>query len=219
MSDGTAPAPAGVQALRIRREERGLSLDRAARATRIPVAHLRAIEEGRFHDLPVGPYRAGQVKAYFELLGLQPDPAILEALRPRAGDAPPRDDLALWAVRIVAGAICAVLAALLVWQLAGRGSTAGGASDATAPDAPDQVVGLTALRNTHLEVIVDGDVALDREVPGGEHIQVAGHRRVEVQLDASDAARVEYNGSLVVPQGRQDTPRRLVFIDDLDPGS
>lgn len=207
----------GPGALRSRREARGVSLDHASRSTRIPVAHLRAIEEGRFDDLPAGPYRAGQVRAYYTWLGLEADPELLERLRP---DGPSSDDVgvgAVWAVRIVAGALCAALIGLLVWMLSGSPPVADTGSVGAAANAPDQVVVVTARRTTHLEVLVDGEVVLDREVPGGERIEVAGHRRVEVRLEGADSARVEYNGELVVPQGRQDVPRRLVFIDDLDP--
>jgi len=178
------------------------------------MVHLTAIEEGRFDDLPPGPYRRGQVRAYFAWLGLEPSPEVLD----RASVPPPGPPPAfpLWTVRIAAGFVCAILVVLLVWQFVGGRTTA---EEEVVPSTtgPDQVVRLLARRTTHLKVIVDGEVVLDRQVPGGEEIEVAGHERVEVHLEGADTTRVEYNGELIVPQGRQDVPRRLVFIDDLEP--
>jgi transcriptional regulator with XRE-family HTH domain len=208
---------AGPAALRALREARGLSVEDAARATRIPVAHVDAIEAGRFDDLPEGPYRAGLLRAYAAWLDVTPDPAVLDRLAAEAGEAPP-PRTPLWAIRILAAGLCVVLLAAVVWTLRRDLLPVTSEAPAIAPNAPDQRVSVLARRTTHLRVLVDGAVVLDRAVPGGERVEVAGHRSVEVALEGADAARVEYNGELVVPQGRQDLPRRLVFIDDLDPG-
>ncbi|MBW1876913.1 MAG: helix-turn-helix domain-containing protein [Deltaproteobacteria bacterium] len=214
MSQPPSARGESVDALAARRAERGLTLEQASKATRIPVAHLTAIEEGRFDDLPPGPYRRGQVRAYFAWLGLEPGPEVLDGASTSPPGAP--TGFPLWTVRIAAGAVCVVLVVLLVGQFVGRG---GAQEEEVVPiaDGPDQVVRLVARRTTHLKVIVDGEVVLDRQVPGGEEIRVAGHERVEVHLEGADTTRVEYNGDLIVPQGRQDVPRRLVFIDDLEP--
>lgn len=196
--------------LRARREERGWSLEEVSATLRIPVPHLLAIEEGRLEDLPPGPYRAGHVRAYLAHLGLEPEPP------PAPAPPPPPSRRALWPIRLAAGAVCLVLLALLGLQVGGEG---GGEAPVAEANAPDQRVTLRARRTTRLRVLVDGEVVLDRKVPGGERIEVAGHHRVEVHLEGADAARVEYNGQPILPQGRQDTPRRLVFVDDLDPGS
>ncbi len=201
--------------LRPRREARGVSIDDAARATRIPVAHLHAIEEGRIGDLPEGPYAPGQIRAYFNFLGLEPAPGVLDGLgQPLPGATV--DARQVWAVRLVAGAVCAVLAVLLVALLAPDLQSPSPQDTTLDPRAPDQRVAVTALRTTRVAILVDGEQVLDREVPGGESVQVAGHHRVEVRLHAAQDARVEYNGGRIEPQGRQDVPRRLVFIDDLD---
>jgi transcriptional regulator with XRE-family HTH domain len=207
---------AGTAALRLRREARGLSVDEAAKATKIPVAHIDAIEAGRFDELPDGPYRAGLLRAYSAWLGVEPDPTVLRSLT-----APPAPPLAapVWTVRVLATALSAALAAALVWTFTAEWGATDHAALAPPPNAPDQHVALTARRTTHVKIVVDGEVVLDRAIPGGERVEVAGHRRVEVDLEGADAARVEYNGDLVVPQGRQDVPRRLVFVDDLDPGT
>ena len=211
-----APDASGTVALRLRREARGLSVDDAAKATKIPVAHLDAIEAGRFEDLPEGPYRAGLLRAYAAFLGVEPDPAVLASLLP--APARPRAEIPLWAVRALAGALCVALAIGVVWTLTAEWGGNGDPTLAPPPNAPDQRVTLVARRTTHVTITVDDEVVLDRAIAGGERVEVAGHRRVEVALEGADAARVEYNGDLVVPQGRQDVPRRLVFVDDLDPG-
>ena len=81
--------------------------------------------------------------------------------------------------------------------------------------AADQHVEVRALVNLPLEVLVDGAVVYHGTLPGGETIDVSGHSRVEVRLAAAQSARVRYNGETIEPQGRQDLPRRLVFIDDV----
>jgi transcriptional regulator with XRE-family HTH domain len=201
--------------LRLRREARGLSVDDAAKATRIPVAHVEAIEAGRFDDLPEGPYRAGLLRAYAAWLGVEPDPGVLASLAP---ETPPRArEIPLWAVRAGAAALCVALGAGFLWTLSTEWTAPEAGAPSPPPNAPDQHVSLTARRTTHVKILVDGEVVLDRAVPGGERVEVAGHRRIELHLEGADAVRVEYNGDLVVPQGRQDVPRRLVFADDLDP--
>jgi transcriptional regulator with XRE-family HTH domain len=214
MSQTPSARGQSVEVLAARRAERGLTLEQASKATRIPIASLAAIEEGRFEDLPPGPYRRGQVRAYFTWLGLEPAREVLDRANTAPPISPPR--FPLWTVRIAAGAVCVVLIVLLIWQFVGPGGGGGQEVEPTA-NGPDQIVRLLARRTTHLKVIVDGEVVLDRRVPGGEEIRVAGHKRVEVHLEGADRARVEYNGDLIVPQGRQDVPRRLVFIDDLEP--
>lgn len=213
----TEPRADGMAALRLRRESRGLTVDDAAKATRIPVAHVEAIEAGRFEELPEGPYRVGQVRAYAAFLGVEPDPEVLRSLSQPIP--PPRAEIPLWAIRTVAATLCVALALAFVWTLALDRDGATAEAVAPPPNAPDQNVSVLARRTTHVKLVVDGEIVLDRAVPGGERVEVAGHRRVEVHLEGADAARVEYNGDVVVPQGRQDVPRRLVFVDDLDPGT
>jgi len=82
----------------------------------------------------------------------------------------------------------------------------------------DQRVRLTVLLGGAFKIIVDGEVVVDRRLPPGERIEVAGRRRVEVQVPAAKSVRLEYNGERVQPQGRQDVPRTLVFIDDSEGG-
>ena len=52
---------------------------------RIRLAHLQAIEEGRFDDLPGATYALGFVRAYADYLGLDPDDAVRRFKEARGG--------------------------------------------------------------------------------------------------------------------------------------
>lgn len=58
--------------LRQRRVELGRELSEIAHQTRVPVRHLRAIEEGKHDSLPALPYTVGFVKSYARIIGLDP---------------------------------------------------------------------------------------------------------------------------------------------------
>lgn len=58
------------------REHAGLSLDQVAAALRIRAVYLRAIEDGRFDDLPGPTYAVGFVRAYADHLGLDPETTV-----------------------------------------------------------------------------------------------------------------------------------------------
>jgi cytoskeleton protein RodZ len=62
--------------LKAHRERKGHELDMAARVLRIKTAHIQAIEESRFADLPGKTYAIGFVRSYAEYLGLNPEDCI-----------------------------------------------------------------------------------------------------------------------------------------------
>lgn len=195
--------------LRRVREARGETLDDAAHVLRLDPRHLKALEEGDLSALPVGPFAVGWLRAYRRHLGLavEPDPHVpVRRLDP--------DRVPLWAVRAVAGGL-AVLALLLAGLYALPRNADPVAPPVVADAEADQHVAVRALVNLPLEVLVDGAVVYQGTLPGGESIEVSGHTRVEVRLAAAESARVRYNGETIEAQGRQDLPRRLVFIDDI----
>ncbi|MBT3218674.1 MAG: helix-turn-helix domain-containing protein [Proteobacteria bacterium] len=198
-----------MEELRAKRQAKGLTIEEVSRETRIAVEHLLALEDGRPGDIPAGPYAQMYLRAYQEYLGLEPIPP--EALW-SAEEPPQTRGPSLWVVRLLAAGACLALLTLIIWQVGFRN----GIGTEVAKKAPDQLVHIVARRNTDLKVVVDDKVVLDRRLAGGEEVDVAGHDRVELYMAATQDARVEYNGNLIVPQGRQDVPRRLVFIDDLD---
>lgn len=77
------PRSVGEQ-LRAVREGKGLELEALARALRIPVKTLRALEEGDFSVLPPDVYVRGFLKQYAEALGLNPVPLLRELAVERA---------------------------------------------------------------------------------------------------------------------------------------
>ena len=65
----------GVE-FRTLRESRGLTVDRIASATRIPVHYIEALERDDLRALPARPYLRGFVAAYGRELGLDPADAV-----------------------------------------------------------------------------------------------------------------------------------------------
>lgn len=67
-------------ALRDAREQRGLSLDQLARATKIRVTTLQAIETNRREKLPEAIFLRGFVRAYAREVGLNPEDTVRQYL-------------------------------------------------------------------------------------------------------------------------------------------
>lgn len=196
--------------LRIAREARGESLQQAASALRIDPKHLDALERNDLAALPEGPFAKGWLRLYREHLGLPVgrDPRVA----PRRLD-PNR--VPMWALRAAAGgaALLAVLTAVV--QLFPRSSPS---SQTTDLGPPDQHVAIHARRNAPIRVYVDGREVYAQTLAGGEDLTVDGHDRIEVHVEASEDVVLTYNAQRIEPQGRQDQPRRYVFVDDQGDG-
>ena len=83
-------AYAGVGAqLKAHREHLELTLDEVARRLRIRLSHLRAIERGRFDDLPGRIYAIGFVRSYAEFLDLDGQSVVEMYKQETAGDEQP----------------------------------------------------------------------------------------------------------------------------------
>ena len=117
----------------------------------------------------------------------------------------------LWAVRAVAIGLLATLLLVLAYGARNRLSP----PRPPAVEVADQHVVVSALRQVRVRVKVDDAAPIERVLANGESFEVTGRARVEVDLPAVEAARIEYNGETIAPQGRQDEPRKLVFIDDV----
>src|SRR5262245_18146086 len=72
----SGPALSFGDGLRALREERGSSLDELARATRVSVRQLEALEAGRLDDLPAPVFVRGFIRAYCHALGEPPEAAL-----------------------------------------------------------------------------------------------------------------------------------------------
>jgi hypothetical protein len=67
-----------AQRFRQAREAGNVSIDQAARATRIKTRYLLAIEDGDFAQLPDGPAGRGFIKNYARFLGIDQEDALLQ---------------------------------------------------------------------------------------------------------------------------------------------
>lgn len=221
MGDRTtvAAVPSGMargtgEALRVRREELGQTLQQVARATRIPVEHLQAMEADRFDKLPAGPYAAAYLKAVEDHLG------AAVPVEDHAPVALPQSAFPLAFVRMVALlSVAAMAAAIFVSYRTRFTPPAPAEPEIPAAPVPDQQVIVVARRTVDLKVKVDGQPVLGRNVAGGERLVFDAFDLVEVELPALDAVKFEFNGETIVPQGRQDVPRRLVFADSTAGGA
>jgi transcriptional regulator with XRE-family HTH domain len=205
--------------LRERRLAKGWSMGEVCRRTRIPEAHLAALEEGRDHELPPGPYAAGYRRTLEELYGSPapqaPGPPQVEAhdaaeAPPTSTATSPRPTVPLGALRIFAGAAAVGLVLAMAWQM----SSTLAAREAVVVVVPaDQKLRVKMRRSGRVRVEVDGAQVLDRVVPGGEELVFEASDEIAVELQTMASAQLWFNGDRVRPQGRQDTARRLVFRD------
>ncbi len=95
------------------RELRALSLEEVADADRVPLEHLRALEEDRLDDLPGDAFAVGYIRNYARCIGLSADEAVLryqEVRRNQPAPRPPPRPRRGW-IASLAVAVC-ILAAL-----------------------------------------------------------------------------------------------------------
>lgn len=71
--------PVGAH-LKRERELRDISLEEVSRVTRVRLAYLEALEQGRWGGLPADVYVRGYVRAYARFLGLDPEEQIARYL-------------------------------------------------------------------------------------------------------------------------------------------
>jgi len=96
------------QRLRTEREGKGLGRVDVAKATKVAVHHLAALEYGDFAELPDAVHTKGFVRAYAEYLGLDPATALAEFLDeyeaacPKAAE-DPRDEVVRQMSKILGG--------------------------------------------------------------------------------------------------------------------
>jgi len=142
-------------ALRHARERLGLTIDEVAEETRIRRAYVSAIEDMRLDQLPSRPFTIGYVKSYAELVGFEPGAAIARfkeaspdpdnKLRAPVG-VPQERDPRLGLIGIAGGAI---LAAIIIWNVAQRVISAAEAPPDQTPDiqsfAPSGPAGAVSL--------------------------------------------------------------------------
>lgn len=111
-------------ALRAERQRQGLSLQDVADATRVRRVYLEALEENRLEDLPSRPFAVGYVRAFAQILRVDPEAAVtrfkddfpdkFEPLRPPVGVRKGKDGR----LQLLAGGLAIVIAAIVAWNVA-----------------------------------------------------------------------------------------------------
>jgi transcriptional regulator with XRE-family HTH domain len=129
------------EALRVIRQQKGLTLPELAERTRVRRSYLEAIEEMRLDALPSRPFTIGYIRAYATALGVDPDlaterfksdePVLDEPLRAPVGVLEEKDP------RVAAFLIGAlvIIAAIVLWNVAQRAMMAAAPPPPLAPQA------------------------------------------------------------------------------------
>lgn len=164
-------------ALRKAREHRALTLEEAARDTKLRVAQLHALESEDFDALGGEVYARASLRTYAAYLGLNPDKVMNAYVRHAEDLEPPppprklgRVERAIAATRVrdnqrfllIAAAVLVVV--LLIFGLLSRGkdapppATGPGVTPTGVPSDQSFDVTLVALRRTEVTVSVDGQV-------------------------------------------------------------
>jgi hypothetical protein len=216
--------PTQFESIKQHRIKLGLSLEQVSSRTSIPVQHLTALEEGDVESLPAGPYLEGYYRSYCKALGLTPHKGSIT--RQMASDEPPvrrRAVAPLWLVRGIAGILTICLLGWFGFELyqANLPSGTGNSTEDVKSEkaGTTQALRMVIRRTGHFRVRVDQDWVLDGTLSPGDERMFSADEKIEVIVPGAGAASLEYNGRLIVPQGLQDKPRRLLFVDDKNGGS
>jgi transcriptional regulator with XRE-family HTH domain len=225
-------------ALRRARELRGLTLDEAARDTKLRVEQLDALEREEFEVLPGEVYVRASLRTYATYLGMDADELagqyrrVVESVEP----APPTGKLGRVERMIAASRIrdnqrfllvsaLSILLVMLAFGLLSRGAAAPPPADLPArtasPVPPDPTI--RAVLNGLAEVRITAQADAERIVHvlrPGETLTLEAYERLELTVE--DAGRVEVSlGGRDVTEGTQGLPHTYVFTigDQEDPSS
>jgi transcriptional regulator with XRE-family HTH domain len=208
----TDPQTGVGSALQRAREVRGLSLDEAARDTRLRVDQLDALERGEFDVLPGEVYVRASLRTYASYLGLDPDKVSGAYARTAEEVEPPLPPGKLGPVeRMIAAsrirdnqrfllvAAVTILIILLAVGALSRGEAA--PPTATIPAAtPSPIPTDPTIR---VVVVAKGDVTLESDADGvrdsrvlrpGETIVIVAVESLDVSVDDAGLVEVNLNG-------------------------
>jgi cytoskeletal protein RodZ len=139
-------------ALRAERQRQGLSLQDVADATRVRRNYLDALEGMRLDELPSRPFTIGYVRAYAQVLNLDPELAIarfkedfpdkIEPLRPPVGVRKGKDGR----LQLLAAGLALVIAAIVAWNVARHAM----ADDAPPPPAVPETAAIEAAASANV---------------------------------------------------------------------
>jgi len=226
------PASIGVgSALRRARQIRGITLDEAARDTKLRVEQLAALEEEDFESLGGEVYARAMLRTYAQYLGLNTDKVIGAYAKHADEPTPPpppqkagRVERAIAATRIrdnqrfllIAAAV--VLIALIAVGLVSRRAAppaATMASQASLTSSPAPLrsveVSVVALAGVEVSAVVDGQAQDPVSLREGEVLSFAATD--ELTLSASDGSMIDLtlNGNDLGPPGTAGEPWSQTF--------
>jgi transcriptional regulator with XRE-family HTH domain len=208
----TDPRTGVGSALQRAREVRGLSLDEAARDTRLRVDQLDALERGEFDMLPGEVYVRASLRTYASYLGLDADKVTRAYVRNAAEIEPPLPPGKLGPVertiaasrirdnqRFLLVAALTILIALVAVGALSRGEAA--PPKATIPSVTPSPVPIDP--TIRVVLVARGDVTVASEADGvstshvlrpGETITLVAVERLVVSVDDAGLVEVSLNG-------------------------
>lgn len=207
------------ETLAAEREKRGLSQRDISELTRIPMHHLACLERGALDEIPEGPYIDGYYRDYCRALGLTPVATPFDAHDSARKPPMSKPLVPLSVVRLVAAlSVCSMLGWFLFQALSSTDRLPGpaGESPQAVLSPGDQVVRVHVRKTGRFLVSVDGSVVLDDRVEEGTRMSFIGQDSVEIVLPGVGYVHLEYNGRNIVPQGLQNQPRTILFLDDVE---
>jgi len=215
-------------ALRRAREIRGITLDEAARDTKLRPEQLEALESESFEDLGDAVYARAMLRTYAQYLGLKPDRVLSVYAKHGEEVAPPeppgklgRVERGLAASRVrdnqkfllVAAAV--VLVALIGFGLVSRnGAPPAGAittpsfvpaSGASSPQPGVDVV-VTATGPVEVTAVIDGAAQDPTSLRPGESMSLIAGDELQVSVDDGGAIQLVVNGHDAGTPGRDGKP-------------
>jgi cytoskeleton protein RodZ len=220
-------------ALRMVREGRGLTLDEAARDTRVRRDYLEAIEEESFERLLGDVHIRGCLRTYASYLRLSPDKVVamyesetlpenqevpapaLPRTEPVLGARRRRDDHRLWVliavtVLVIAGAF-GVLSARRPAPPAAELPTDAGAVVSPPAAGRGISIAVVARRPVEVTVIADGNDPVSYELRPDEGRSFDGDGSVTIRLSEGASANVVVNGTDYGYPGVEGKPWKRTF--------
>ncbi len=190
-----------------------MTLAELSRATNIPMAHLRALEEGREHDIPPGPYVSGYLRTIREVLSLPLEgPRELTHPVKRAG-------ISLPVVRFLAWASVIAMVAAAWLNLSKDWEPGHLASVLTVEDDPHQRVEIWPTGPGTLTITLEGTESHHIVIPTEEvedyrsdPIVVEGMADVIVEANPVGSFDFRRDGESITIVDRETDKRRLVFL-------
>jgi transcriptional regulator with XRE-family HTH domain len=222
--------------LRGERELRYISLDDVAERTKISRRYLKAIEEGRYDQLPGETFVRGFIRSYAQSVGLDPEDTLLRYnpshiihctpppqiersfLARRAWNERSLLLLLLAGVVIVGGVLVSLVglvedSSLLLWTSSPR-------LDPPTTPSDGAPIGLTAIADsdTWLRVTVDEQPAQDMVLRAGQSAKWIGREHFIVSIGNARATRFKLNGhDLTIPQPAQSALRHYTVSREMLP--